>query len=132
MKAALKKKLKPLINFRETPHRLALAFGVGVALGVIPGTGAVVAAVVAALFRLNLPLMVSGALLTNPLTAPFVYVTSYFLGHWLLGDWLPAGTISRILLGTAAGGLILAMSLGLIGYLLVLAIVNIIKFRSNP
>ena len=126
-----KKRLNTLISFQGTPHQLALAFGLGVFLGIIPGTGAIAAAAMAALFRLNLPVMVAGALLTNPITTPFVYACSYFLGHWLLGDWLPAGRISRILLDTLAGNLVLAVSLGLIGYLLVLGAVIFIRNRRK-
>lgn len=112
-------KLKRWSRWKDTPHRLALAFGLGVALGIIPGTGAILAAGLAVLIRLNLPAMVAGALLTNPITGPFVYAASYFLGHWLLGEWLPADKISRILLGTLTGNLILALLLGLTGYLLI-------------
>ncbi len=124
--------LRRLLDVRGlTPHQLALAFGLGVALGVIPGTGAIASAVVAALFRLNLPIMVAGALVTNPLTTPFVYVGSYLLGHWLLGDWLPAGTIRQVLLGTLAGNLVIAVGLGLLGYLLVLGTVIFIRNRRK-
>lgn len=127
----LQKRLKALVNFRGSPHRLALAFGLGVFLGIIPVTGTIAAAAVAALFRLNLPVMVAGSLLTNPVTAPFVYIGSYLLGHWLLGDWLPAGTIRRILLGTLAGNLVIAVGLGLLGYLLVLGTVIFIRNRRK-
>lgn len=122
MKEWFKERLKPLINFKGTPHKLALAFGLGVALGVIPATGAIVAAAVATVLKLNLPLMVAGALLTNPITTPLVYAGSFLLGHWLLGDLLPEGAISRLLLGTAAGNLVLAAGLGVSGYLVVLGI----------
>ena len=121
------KRLNTLINFNEAPRRLALAFGLGVFLGIIPGTGAIAAAAVAALFRLNLPVMVAGALLTNPVTTPFVYVGSYFLGHWLMGDWLPAGRIPQILLGTLTGNLILAVGLGVLSYAAVLGSVIFIR-----
>ncbi|MBI3615342.1 MAG: DUF2062 domain-containing protein [Candidatus Omnitrophica bacterium] len=127
----LKRRVKALIHFKETPHRLALAFGLGVFLGIIPGTGAIAAAVTAALFQLNLPVMVAGALLTNPVTTPFVYIGSYFLGHWLLGDLFPAGKIARILLDTLIGNLILAVALALIGYFLVLGTILFIRSRRK-
>ncbi len=109
--------MNPLIDFKGSPHKIGLAFGLGIFLGVLPGTGAVAAACVAAALRLNLPIMVAGALLTNPLTAPFVYIASYALGHWLFGARLPANAIANILLSTAAGNLILSACLAVIGYL---------------
>lgn len=133
MKEWVKGRGKALVDFRGSPHRLALAFGLGVALGILPGTGAIAAAMVAALFRLNLPIMVAGSLLTNPITTPFVYIGSFLIGHWLLGDWLPAGKISRILLSTLTGNLILTLLLGLIGYLVVFAIsLALRRRRPNP
>jgi uncharacterized protein (DUF2062 family) len=111
---------------------LGLSFGLGVALGVIPGTGALIAAVCAALFRLNLPLMVSGAFLTNPLTAPFVYLGSFFLGQWLLGSRLPNAALPRLALGTLTGNLILAVGLGGLGYLVVLGLATSIRAHRSP
>ena len=125
------KRLNTLINFNEPPHQLALSFGLGVFLGIIPGTGAIAAAVVAALFRLNLPVMVAGALLTNPITTPFVYLGSFLLGHWLLGDYLSARRIAQILLDTLAGNLILAVGLGVLSYLAVLGAVIFIRNRRK-
>ena len=104
---------------KGTPHRLACAFGLGVFLGVIPGTGAVVAAALAPLLRLNLALMVAGAMLTNPITTPFVYAGSYLLGRWLLGDRLAQGFLGQFVLPTVAGNLPLALSLAAMGYLFV-------------
>ncbi|MBI1952553.1 MAG: DUF2062 domain-containing protein [Candidatus Omnitrophica bacterium] len=127
MKEKLKSRARAVVSFKASPHRLALAFGLGIALGIIPGTGAIVAAGAAAAFKLNLPLMVAGALLTNPLTVPLVYAGSFFLGHWLLGDWLPAGRISSILLGTLTGNLLLAAGMGLAGYLIVFGISSLSK-----
>ncbi len=125
----LKGRLKALVNFRGTPHQMGLAFGLGLALGIIPGTGAIAAAATATILRLNLPLMVAGALIANPFTTPFVYTGSYLLGAWLLGDWLPAGRVLKVTLGVITGNLILAAGLGLIGYLVVLLVV--LKIRSR-
>jgi uncharacterized protein (DUF2062 family) len=129
MKEWAKNRGKALVDFRTSAHRLALAFGLGVALGILPGTGPIAAGVVAAAFRLNLPVMVAGAFLINPLTAPLVYGGSYLLGHWLLGDWVPSGRIAQILLKTVTGNLILAVGLGFLGYLVTLRVVNVTKSR---
>jgi uncharacterized protein (DUF2062 family)/Flp pilus assembly protein TadD/SAM-dependent methyltransferase len=124
-----KARAKPLVSFKGTPHRLALAFGIGVMLGVIPGTGAIAAAAVAAVLRLNLPVTIAGALVTNPVTTPFVYMGSYFLGHWLLGDLVPPGRIIHLLLKTVTGNLLLAVGMGLISYLVAVGIVTLLRTR---
>lgn len=123
------KVLKPLWSFQGSPHRLALAFGWGVALGVLPGTGALAAAVCAAIFRLNVPLMMAGALMTNPVTALVLYPISYLLGRWLLGDWLPSGLMAQLAVGTITGNLILAVGLGFVGYLAAYRIIGQFRIR---
>lgn len=125
----LKKYFRPLFRFRGSPRKVAFAFALGVALGVIPGTGAIVAAGAATLFRLNLPVMVAGALITNPLTTPFIYTGSYALGHWLLGDRLPESKVGKVLLGTLVGNMILAFVMALVAYFVVWGIVHWVRLR---
>ena len=91
----------------------------GILLGVLPGTGAVVAAGLAVVLRLNLPLAVAGAMVVNPITVPLVYAGSYFLGRWLLGDQMIEHKIARILLSTLAGNMVMALGLAVVGYLIV-------------
>lgn len=106
----------------DTPPRLAFAFALGILLGVLPGTGAIVAAGVATALRLSVPLAVGGALVTNPLTAPLVYGASYLIGRWLLGDQVAEHVILRIGLTTIAGNAILALVMAVVGYAAVLAL----------
>lgn len=125
----MKRFIRSLFRFRGNPHKVALAFALGVALGVIPGTGAIVAAGVATLLRLNLPVMVAGALVTNPVTSPFIYTGSYALGRWLLGDRLPGSRVGRLLLGTLVGNMILAFLMAAAGYLLLWGLVHWLRLR---
>ena len=118
MRESLRRFLSSLFRFQGSPHRLALSFAVGVMLGVIPGTGAFVAAGAATLFKLNLPLAVAGALLTNPVTTPLIYGASYAIGRWLLGNWLPDDRLSRIVVGTLTGNLTLSLTLSVISYVI--------------
>ena len=119
----LRNRLRDASRFNEPAPRLALAFGLGVFLGVLPGTGALVAAALAAALRLNLPLMVGGALLNNPFTTPFVYAASFAVGRWLLGAEVGRGILSRFVFPALAGNLLLSVSLGLAGYAVVWCVV---------
>ncbi len=125
----LKRFIRSLFRFRGNPHKVALAFALGVALGVIPGTGALVAAGAAALLRLNLPVMVAGALVTNPLTTPLIYGGSYALGRWMMGDWLPSSRLGKLLLGTLAGNMVLAFVMAGVAYLALWGLVHWIRLR---
>jgi len=127
-----RQRLAPLWNFHGTPHELAFAFGLGVAIGILPGTGALAAAACAAILRLNAPIMVAGSLLVNPFTTPFVYLGSYAVGRWLLGahpfTWLAVNVVAQILVG----GLLLAIALGVISYLVVFGVVLLVRARRRP
>lgn len=120
MDTAAKQRLSKLVSVSGDPHRLALAFSLGILLGVLPGTGALVAAGVATAFQLNVPLAVAGALMINPLTAPLVYGASFFLGRWMLGDEVAKHLIVRIGLTTIAGNVVLAFAMAVAGYIGVL------------
>lgn len=129
---SLKKRLKKFIRQPGDPPKLAFAFAMGILLGVLPFTGAVVAAGLATVLRLNLPLAMAGAMVTNPLTAPLVYGGSFFLGRWLLGNAELEQTITRILLTTIAGNLTLAMGMALTGYLLVWGFAAWCQSKKRP
>lgn len=65
----------------------AMAAGVGLFLAFIPVPfQMVLAAVVAVIWRFNLPVAVVAVWLTNPLTMAPVYYGCYRLGAWLLGQ----------------------------------------------
>ena len=120
MDTAAKQRLSKLVSVSGDPHRLALAFSLGILLGVLPGTGALVAAGVATALQMNVPLAVAGALMINPITAPLVYGASFFLGRWMLGDEVAKHLIVRIGLTTIAGNVVLAFALAVAGYIGVL------------
>ncbi len=127
----LRERLREAAHLQGSPHELALALALGILLGVLPGTGAAVAGALALWFRLNFALMVSGALITNPLTAPFLYVLSYALGARLLGDRLPSGWVARIAAGTLVGNLVLASVLSLIGYVIMFLFIRAHRARKS-
>jgi hypothetical protein len=85
--------LKPFGNWLHHPnlwhlHRRSVAGGVAAGLfcGLIPGPLQMIsAALVALLFRVNLPVAVFTTLYTNPFTLLPLYVLAYELGAWVSG-----------------------------------------------
>jgi uncharacterized protein (DUF2062 family) len=106
--------------------------------GLIPGPIQMLsAAILAILFRVNLPVAVATTLLTNPLTWPFIFFVAYEIGRFVTGgngasmtefdfDWgqqpwaefIPAFWQWLLSLGETflIGNLILATSLAVLGY----------------
>lgn len=85
--------LRPLADWLQHPnlwhlHRRSVAGGVAIGLfcGLIPGPLQMLgAALLAILFRANLPIALFTTLYTNPFTILPLYVLAYRLGAWVLG-----------------------------------------------
>lgn len=79
--------------WQATPHGVAIGLACGVFFGIlIPFGQMLVAILAAALLRGNLFLAAVGTLVTNPLTAPFVYWGAHRLGRWMF-EWPPQAEI---------------------------------------
>ncbi len=76
---------KQLVNVDDTPARIALGFGVGVFLGILPGTGLIAAIGAAFIFRLNKPATMLGCVLTNAWLSIVTFVLSLKIGSMILG-----------------------------------------------
>jgi uncharacterized protein (DUF2062 family) len=76
-----------LLHLEDTPHRTALAFGIGVWLAFFPiyGIHTAMALVIAFLFRLNRAALIVGAWVNNPWTVAPLYTCGTLLGCALLG-----------------------------------------------
>ncbi|MBI4313464.1 MAG: DUF2062 domain-containing protein [Candidatus Omnitrophica bacterium] len=132
MIANLRGRLKALWNFKEPPHRLAFAFSLGVFLGVMPGTGAIAAGACAAFLKLNVPVAVAGALVSNnPLTTVLIYTAGYALGQSVLGEYLPDSNAAQISLATIFGMALLAIVMGAAAYLPAFVIAWAAQRRRN-
>lgn len=91
---AIKDKLKLLFEIRDTPHRISMAFALGVFIGMSPlfGVHTVLGILLASLFRLNRLATVVGVYITNPWTIVPIYTFSTWVGARCLGinNILPA------------------------------------------
>ncbi len=87
MTQGLRRILQALLHIEDTPHRTALAFGVGVLIAFSPflGIHMGIALLVAFLFRLNRVAILLGTYLNNPWTLAPIYLAGTSLGCLLLG-----------------------------------------------
>jgi hypothetical protein len=87
MTERLRRLLQVLLHIEDTPHRTALAFGVGVLIAFSPflGIHMGIALLVAFLFRLNRVAILLGTYLNNPWTLAPIYLAGTSLGCVLLG-----------------------------------------------
>lgn len=79
-----------LLRINDDPQPIAMGMAVGVFLGVFPtfGLGAVLAYILAVIFRFNRAAAIIGSLIMNPLTTPLFWSGSAILGTMLVGgDW---------------------------------------------
>lgn len=99
----LSRAVKLLLHVDDSPHRIALAFGIGIWIAFFPiwGIHTAMALLIAFLFRLSRAAMVLGAYVNNPWTVAPLYTAGTVLGCWLLGvpvegsfdlDWSLKGT----------------------------------------
>lgn len=93
---AIKTRFKKILSTNESPHRISLAFAIGIFIAFSPTIGLhTVSAIAAAwLFELNLPVVMVGTLVNNPWTFLLVYGVSICFGGFILNDsasCLPAG-----------------------------------------
>ena len=130
---SLKKIYERFLRIRGRPREIALGFALGLFIGMTPSMGiqTAIAILLAALFKWNKFSAATGAWITNPLTAPFIYSFNHLIGARLLeikrGYSLPTEIgISRmsqmlhkapeVFWALILGGAILGLPLAVAGY----------------
>jgi uncharacterized protein (DUF2062 family) len=87
MKSRLRRAVDGLLQLQDTPHRIALAFGIGIWIAFSPllGLHTVMALGAAFFFRLSRAAVLLGAYVNNPWTIAPLYLAGTALGCALLG-----------------------------------------------
>ncbi|GAB4482494.1 MAG: DUF2062 domain-containing protein [Thermodesulfovibrionales bacterium] len=82
-----RERLRQILSIRESPHRIAIAFAVGIFIGMSPllGVHTVLGIAAAWLFRLNRVVTLIGVYVTNPWTIVPIYTFCTWVGARLLG-----------------------------------------------
>lgn len=140
-----------LFRINDTPQKIALGFGLGVFLGILPGTGPIAALCCAFIFRLNRAAAFLGSLLTNTWLSIVTFALSVKIGAFVMNlewqkvyqDWgvflkdfhwanLFKLGVLEIALPVLAGYLIISLCAGILGYIISwIAVIQIRKAKDK-
>jgi uncharacterized protein len=140
-----------LFRINDSPQRIALGFGLGVCLGIFPGTGPVAALTLAFVFKVNRASALLGALITNTWVSFITLLLAIKSGSGILGiewqevynNWIYLlGNFSwrdlfkfsalKIILPVIAGYAVIGLLLGIMAYAVMLIIILRSKHKRNP
>lgn len=132
----------------DTPQRIALGFGIGVFLGILPGTGVLAAIFLALVFRLNRASAILGSMLTNTWLSIVAFALALKVGAGTMHiDYISAHagyaklfkdfhwntflglTAFKVILPVMLGYIIISALAGFLAYLLML---GILVAKKNP
>lgn len=132
---ATKKIRDNLLGINDSPNKIAMGFGLGLFLGVLPGTGVIAAVVCSVALRVNKAASLAGALLVNTwiniVAFPFALIVGGFVFRidpvllkvkWLalLDDFTWNALLDTLILYAAlavfVGYLLLGLAVGIVGY----------------
>ena len=76
-----------LVNLRASPHEIALGCAIGAFVSVTPllGVQTILAVLLASLLRGSVPAAIAGTFVGNPLSWPFIWVSTYAMGLQIVG-----------------------------------------------
>ena len=131
-----------LFRINDSPQRIAIGFGLGVFLGVLPGTGPIAAFFVSVLLRVNRVSAVLGSLLTNTWISLVAFMAAIRVGAFVVrADWqnvraaylqvikdfhwagLFKVSVLKVLAPIVVGYFVVALCFAVLAYLLVLILV---------
>ena len=144
--AALKKAYERFVKIRGNPREIALGFALGIFVGMTPYMGfhMAIAVFFAALFKWNKISAAMGAWISNPLTAPFIYGATFYVGDKVLNienaccipNTLNLEVILQLIKNApelfwilTVGGIVVGVPAAVLGYYLALS--TILKYREG-
>lgn len=128
------------LKIRGTPREIALGFALGLFIGFSPTMGIQIVAgiFIASLLKWNKISAAIGVQITNPVTAPFIYSFTYFVGSKIMMldtplrltdmslDSLSTMILQtpRIIAAMIIGGVLVGLPIAVLGYFVVYRIMN--------
>ncbi|MDD5594901.1 MAG: DUF2062 domain-containing protein [Candidatus Omnitrophica bacterium] len=139
-----------LFRINDSAQKIALGFGLGTCLGIMPGTGPIASLVLASFFRINRASALLGSLLTNTWLSFATFFLALKTGAFTLGlnyssvqsqcqayikhfHWTDIFKFSvlKIILPLIIGYAVLSLALGIITYLVSLVILIYFKKKRE-
>lgn len=139
-----------LFRINDTPQKIALGFGIGIFLGIMPGTGLLAAIGAAFVLRINRASALLGSLLVNTWINVVTFVFAVKIGAGVTGaDWQQIYadsyltlkgfhfmkflqlSLPKVVLPIIIGFFIIALCAGLISYIMVLILFKGFKKRKQ-
>ena len=139
-----------IFRINDSPQKIALGFGLGVFLGILPGTGPIASLFLAILLRLNRASALLGCILTNTWISIVSFALSIKLGSWIMGldwhsvqnDWMQLlkdfhwrnlfqSSFMDIALPVILGFIIVSLCWGILGYIISLGVAIRIRKARN-
>lgn len=88
-----------ILKINDSPQKIAIGFGLGVFMGIMPGVGPVAALVMAFFFRVNRVAAFIGGLLTNTWLSLITFILAVRIGSAVTGlDWETVSQNCKVLL----------------------------------
>jgi uncharacterized protein (DUF2062 family) len=135
-----------IFRVNDTPHKIALGFGLGIFAGILPGTGPLAALFLALIFRANRATALFSSLIINTWFSLVTFVFAIKIGSAILGlnwqkvsedffqavkgfNWLASLKFSflKVVIPVVFGYLIISLFLGAVCYLFVFLALKIYK-----
>lgn len=113
-----------LFRINDTPQRIALGLGLGVFLGILPGSGPLAALFLAFLLRVNRAAALLGSLLTNTWLSIATFLLSVKLGSAIMNLRWQEVYQKKTILPVIVGYFLVAFGLGVAVYLITLIILK--------
>lgn len=139
-----------LFRINDTPQKIAQGFGLGVFLGILPGTGPIAALFLAVLLRVNRISALLGSLLTNTWLSVLTFLLSIKIGSAIMdlnwqdtyNNWasflknfsfsgLFKLSVLKIALPVVIGYFIIASCAGLLAYIVMVIILKLFPRRRG-